>query len=367
MKALRWVIWKETIHVTRDIRTLYLAIVMPVILLILFGYALTFDLRKVHIGILDYDNSRESRSVVKSLENSGYFITTYLSEPDIKQLIRGKFQALIVIPRGFSKDINSLKESDIQFILDGTDDNTGRLILSNTESIIFEWGLNRVKSALPVSDISTSKPSIMVWFNQRLRSQPYIVSGLVALIMMVISALLTTLTISREWETRTIEHLLLTPLHSWQIIIGKLVPYLLLSMIDLSNILIVGHFLFDVPVVGSILLLFLVSFTFVVAGLAIGLLISTVSQNQRLAMQLTWIVTILPAFLLSGFVFPIENMPPALQGISYLVPARYFLTMLRGILFKGSSLRHFPVQALLLMTFSLVLLFISIRVFVKRT
>lgn len=367
MKELRWVVWKETLHVIRDIRTLYLALVMPVVLLILFGYALTFDLRKVRIGVLDFDNSKDSRSVVKSLENSGYFIAEYISSPDIRRLVRGNFQALLLIPRGFSKKINLLKIQEIQLILDGTDDNTGRLILATAESIVLRWGVNRLKELTPMNSLTSDQPSIAVWFNPRLRSQPFIVSGLVALIMMVISGLLTTLTISREWETKTIEHLILTPLHSWQIIIGKIIPYLLLSMIDLFNILVVGHLLFEVPIVGSMLMLFLISLVFVIAGLAIGILMSTVAQNQRLAMQLTWLVTILPAFLLSGFIFPIENMPPVLQGITYIVPARYFLVILRGILFKGSSLYHFPSEVLLLSVFSLILLSISIRVFIKRT
>lgn len=366
MKRLMWVIWKEVLHIRRDPRTLILALVMPVVLLIIFGYALTFDLRKVRIGILDLDQTDASRSLIQTLVNTAYFAPHTIQVPDLHLLIHGPDLALLIIPKHFSRDLRRNRLPTLQVILDGMDDNTGRLLLGTVTQVVQEWARKHAADHRGHAAF-WAEPSIQVWFNPEMRSQPFIVSGLIAIIMMVISALLTTLTISKEWETQTLMQLLLTPLRPWEIVIGKMLPYLGLAMLDLLNILWIGHWLFDVPIRGNWMTLFGVALIFVTAGLGIGLLMSTLARNQRLAMQLTWLVTILPAFLLSGFVFPIENMPQILQALSTLVPARYFLMMLRGILFKGASWSDFPWEALALSLLSLLLIGLAIRTFVQRT
>ncbi len=366
MSRLRWVIWKELLHVRRDLRTLYLALGMPIILLVIFGYALTFDLRTVPVGVVDQDQTAASRSLVWALQNAGYFEMREIHAPNLQDLVRARYMAILVIPHHFSRDLTRGTPANVQLILDGMDDNTGRLVLGTLRQIIEAWGARHVR-LLTRTTKTLSEPSIQVWFNPEMRSQPFIVSGLIAIIMMVISALLTTLTISKEWETQTLTQLLLTPLRPWEIVLGKMVPYMILALVDLGNILWIGHWLFDVPIRGNLITLFIVAWIFVVAGLGIGLLMSTIAQNQRLAMQMTWLVTILPAFLLSGFVFPIENMPWILQALSALVPARYFLVMLRGILFKGATWSDFPMEFLFLTLLSSLLIFSSIRIFIRRT
>ncbi len=366
MNRLFWVIWKEVLHIRRDLRTLYLALAMPVVLLVIFGYALTFDLRTVRIGVLDLDQTAESRSLIQTLKNSGYFDPETIRVPDLRMLVQGRAMAILVIPHHLSRDLRQGHPPAIQLVLDGMDDNTGRLILGTLSQILQQWGRQHLRSPAQMLRIQAD-PSVQVWFNPEMRSQPFIVSGLIAIIMMVISALLTTLTISKEWETQTLAQLLLTPLRPWEIVIGKMVPYLVLALVDLFNILWIGHVLFDVPIRGSLWTLFVVALVFVVAGLGIGLLMSTLARNQRLAMQMTWLVTILPAFLLSGFVFPIENMPKILQALSALVPARYFLVMLRGILFKGATWSDFPLEMFFLTLLSVLLIGLAVRTFVRRT
>ncbi len=380
MKRLAWITWKETLHILRDPRTLILALVVPVVLLVIFGYALTFDLRTVTLGVVDRDRSPLSRSLIRHLEDTGYFRIVALPSPQEHWLRQGKVLALLVIPQGFETQVGINPRKQIQMVVDGTDDTVARLLLAYLQQSL-QAALQRqlhdadalgmgtltpsaaasgpspqqlwvflsdslqvlsvgpsLNSQLPLgSHPQTVSLEIRIWFNPSQKTQPFVVSGLVALIMMLMSALLTAITIAREWEFGTLEQLLLTPLKPWEFILGKLVPYIVLAFIDLVNVLALGTLLFDLPIVGSLLLLFLLSALFVLAGVALGIAISTTAKNQQLAMQMAWLATILPVFLLSGFIFPIENMPGWLQAASAAVPARFYLVILRSILFKGSG------------------------------
>ena len=363
MKRLGWITYKETLHILRDPRTLILALVVPVVLLIIFGYALTFDLRQVHIGVVDRENSVATHTLVRKLQDTGYFVVVPLSEPSEEALRRGTLQALLVIPRHFTLHLRSLRPDNLQVIVDGTDDTMARLLLAYLRQTLQAALQDLLGSSLADLEAATAllagptgadslvpvsgrlhRPrlnlQVRLWFNPSQKSQPFVVSGLVALIMMLMAALLTAITIAREWEFGTLEQLLLTPLRPWEFILGKLVPYIVLAFIDLVNVLALGAWLFSLPIVGSLLLLFAFSALFVLAGVALGIAISTTAKNQQLAMQMAWLATILPVFLLSGFIFPIENMPGWLQALSALVPARFYLVILRGILFKGAGFEH---------------------------
>ena len=365
MKRLGWITYKETLHILRDPRTLILALVVPVVLLIIFGYALTFDLRQVRIGVVDRENSVATHTLVRKLQDTGYFVVVPLPEPSEEALRRGTLQALLVIPRHFTLHLRSLRPDNLQVIVDGTDDTMARLLLAYLRQTLQAALQDLLGSSVADLEAATAllagaasagsnalmpvtgrfhRPrlnlQVRLWFNPSQKSQPFVVSGLVALIMMLMAALLTAITIAREWEFGTLEQLLLTPLRPWEFILGKLVPYIVLAFIDLVNVLALGAWLFSLPIVGSLLLLFAFSALFVLAGVALGIAISTTAKNQQLAMQMAWLATILPVFLLSGFIFPIENMPGWLQALSALVPARFYLVILRGILFKGAGFGH---------------------------
>jgi len=337
---------KENLHILRDPRSLYLAIGLPVIMVILFGYAITLDVSHVHLGIIDQDSTSLSRDLIFRLGASDYFDIIYQSNSfsgSEKLLDDGRVKILIGIPSGFSKDLMRGKNIPLQLLIDGSDNNTAQIALGYISSIVRTFSskiildkLNKHGTApegIPPMDVEP-----IVWFNPDLRSTNFIVPGLIALIMMVLSAMLTSLTIAREWENGTMEQLISSPAKPIEIITGKLIPYFVLGMFQTLLIILIGTLLFRVPLKGNLLFLFFITAVFLVCGLGIGLLISTVTKSQQLAFMISVIFTLLPSFLLSGFIFSISSMPKIIQIISYLVPAKYFLTVLRGIFLKGNGL-----------------------------
>jgi len=337
---------KESLHILRDPRSLYLAIGLPVIMVILFGYAITMDVTHIPVGIVDQDNTSISRDLIFRLEASDYFDILYqmnASSDQEKFLDDSRVKILVGIPSGFSKDLMKGKNTPLQLLVDGSDNNTAIIALGYISSIIQEFSsriildkLNKqgaIHGGIPPVDVEPR-----VWFNPDLRSTNFIVPGLIAVIMMVLSAMLTSLTIAREWENGTMEQLISSPAKPMEIIIGKLIPYFVLGMFQTLLIILIGTLLFIVPLKGNLLFLFFITAVFIVCGLGIGLLISTVTKSQQLAFMISVIFTLLPSFLLSGFIFSISSMPKVIQIISYLVPAKYFLTVLRGIFLKGNGL-----------------------------
>ncbi len=357
---------KETLHILRDPRSLYLAIGLPIVLLILFGLAITFDVRHIPLGIIDLDATFLSRDLASRLRSSEYFDLFYLARDfsDSEKLLdEGKLKIIVVIPSRFSQDLAKGKDTSLQLLVDGSDNNTAlvamgyllKIIQSFNTKILLEK-LNKEGTAL-----LTGMPSLdlnsRVWYNPDLRSKNFIVPGLIAVLMMILAAMLTSLTIAREWETGTMEQLIATPARPHEIVIGKLIPHFFLGFIQLSLVVSIGTFLFKVPFRGNLFLLIFVSALFLVCGLGIGLFISTVAKSQQLAFMLSIIFTLLPSFLLSGFIFPISSMPKIIQFITYLVPAKYFLIVIRGILLKGTGLPAFwsEVLALFLLATLIVL------------
>lgn len=325
---------KEFIHVFRDPRSLGMGIAIPMLLLFLFGYALTLDVDRVPLMVWDQSATPESRDFISHFAGSRYFtlagrVGTY-REIEIAIDRRDVLMAL-VIPTDFARKVRTGMPAPVQLILDGSDSNTATIALGYAEAVTSVWArevvLEQTRRFGPVPAAGSVDVRPRVWFNTDMVSRNYIFPGLIAVIMMVIAALLTSLTVAREWETGTMEQLITTPLRGAELIVGKLIPYFAIGILDLVLSVLVGEFVFDIPLRGSLWLLFAMSLIFLTCALAFGLLISIVTKNQRLASQTAMVTTMLPAFLLSGFIFPIENMPPPIQAVTHIITARYFVTI----------------------------------------
>ena len=375
MNMLRiWAITrKEFLHIIRDPRSLGMSVAIPLLLLLLFGYALTLDVDNVPLVVWDQDGSQASRDFVSRFNGSPYFsLQRYVF--DYQELERfvdsGRALAALVVPRGFAGKIDSGREASVQLIIDGSDSNTATIAMGYADAVTQNYsqgialdGIRRMggtDQALPL-DI---RPR--AWFNADLESKNYIIPGLIAVIMMVIAALLTSLTVAREWERGTMEQLISTPVKGQELILGKLLPYFAIGMLDVLLAVLMGEFLFQVPLRGSVVLLFVMSAIFLVGALSMGMLISVVARSQLVASQVAMVVTFLPAFLLSGFMYMISNMPKAIQLISYLVPARYFVTLLKGIYLKGIGIQILYMDAVFLSVFGVMMYILANVKFKKK-
>ena len=365
---------KEFIHVFRDPRSLGMGIAIPMLLLFLFGYALTLDVDKVPLVVWDQSGTPASRELVSRFAGSRYFSLQRYTDNyrDIERSIdRREALIAVIVPVDFARRVDTGRKASVQAILDGSDPNTATFALAYAESVVNGYSRDvvvtqtrRIAGIPPESGQVDVRPR--VWFNSDMVSKNYIFPGLIAVIIMIIAALLTSLTIAREWENGTMEQLVSTPLKGPELILGKLVPYFTIGIIDLILSVLVGGVFFHIPLRGSLWLLFGMSFIFLVGALSLGMLISIITKSQLLASQLALIATMLPAFLLSGFIFPIDNMPAPIQGITYLVTARYFVTILRGIYLKDVGLHVLEGEAALLVLFSIVVITLSIRKFRKK-
>ncbi len=363
MYKIKHIAIKEVRHILRDPRSLIIAVLMPILMTLLYGYAINLDIKNIRLAVLDYDQTLESRELTGRFYNSGYFLKP-LQAPDLNDpeniLKSGRASAILVIKQGFSNDLTLQRQYQLGLTVDGADANTASAA-SSYANIIFSQFL---KDHLPPGfTIPGAVISAQVLYNPDLKSSHFFVPGLIAVILMMISALLTSITIAREKETGTMEQLLTAPVTPRQIIIGKVIPYIGLALIDGVLILIFGVFHFGVPFVGSILLLLLFGFIYITAALSIGILISTLVNTQQLAMSFAQLVTVLPSVMLSGYIFEIKNMPIVLQYVTRIVPARYFLVIIRGIMLKGSGLSVLWVEATFLVLLTLILLTIATKRF----
>ena len=356
---------KEITQIRRDPFSLAMAFLMPVMLLFIFGYAITLDVNNLKTVVYDLDKSSLSRELLSQFRESGYFtIVDHInSHKEIDgYLDSGKALVAITIPKDFSENISTGEEARLQVIVDGSDSNTATIALGYI-SAISELYSQRIKGIRikPLID-----PRVRVWYNPELKSRNFIIPGLIAVIMAVITALLTSLTVAREWERGTMEQLISTPVKPAELILGKLIPYFFIGIIDVVLSVLLAIFLFDVPLRGNPFLLMALSGIFLFGGLSLGLLISITAKSQLVASQIAMIATFLPAFLLSGFMFAISNMPKPLQVFTLIIPARYFVTILKGIFLKGSSLKLLTFEALLLSVFGLFVFAMANRKFKKR-
>ena len=372
-RRLRAVARKETLHVLRDPLALGIAIVLPMIMLMIFGYALTLDLDRVPLSVWDQSRTPQSRELVSRFAGSRYFsIREYArNHADIAEALDHSTAMMgLVVPYDFGRQDAAGRSTSVQVIADGTDANTATLAIAYAQSIVsaYSQGLQveQVRRATGGSPRTPLELRPRAWFNTDLESRVYIVPGLIAVIMMLIAALLTSLTVAREWETGTMEQLIATPVRSPELILGKLAPYFVVGMLDMLLSVLAGRFLFGVPIRGSVALLFGVSAIYLVGALALGIFISAAAKSQLLASQAAFVATFLPAFLLSGFMFDIANMPKAMQAFTYLVPARYFVAFLRGLYLKGAGLGQLWPECLLMVLFAGLMLLLSIRSFRKR-
>lgn len=347
---------KEMIQLRRDTRSLILAFLLPLLLLVLFGYAISWDVRNLRTAVLDGDRSARSRELVDAFHASGYFeIVERLDRPsEIGPLLdRGAIRIALVIPAGFAADVDGGRTAAVQAIVDGSDANTATIALAYAEAVAQTWSARVRLHGAPLSSVRPPvEAASRVWYNEELLSRNMIVPGLVAAIMAIIAAMLTSLTIAREWERGTMEQLAATPVSRLEVVLGKLLPYVVIGLADVVVSTVLGVVLFDVPFRGSPVLLLVLSSLFLIGALGLGMFISAVAKSQVLATQVAMIATFLPTFLLSGFMFAVEVMPRPLQALSFLIPARYFLVVTRGIFLKGVGFEVLFVQALLMIAFA---------------
>ena len=330
---------KELRQIGRDRRTLVILIFVPAFFLLLYGYALNFDIRHVKLAVQDRDGSSESRSLVSAFVNSGYFDlagAVYAPAEAERLLDLNEARAVLVVPDGFGRDIRNGLVVPVQVIVSGDNANTATTVLGYATNILRTVGAQLAPGAVHLSPPLSVEPRI--WYNPELRSTLFLVPGLIAYIAMITAVASTALSIVREKESGTMEQVRMAPIDTVSFIVGKTIPYFLIALASSALIIAASMFLFGLPMRGSYLTLFVASSLFLIGALATGLLISTIAESQQLAFQMALLISFLPTLMLSGFIFPINSMPRALQLITHLVPARYFLVALRGILLKGTAI-----------------------------
>jgi ABC-2 type transport system permease protein len=363
---------KEFIQICRDPRSLAMAIAIPMLLLILFGFALTLDVDNVRLAVWNQDRSQVSNDFIRNFSSSRYFkiIGFYDNYADLLNLIdTNKALMVMVIPVDFAKLLRSGRTAPVQLLVDGSDSNTATIAIGYAGAIVSGYNVRLTAETASGSGIEIPGPVNMltrIWYNEELKSRNFIVPGLIAMIIMIIAALLTSLTIVRERERGTMEQLISTPVKTYELIIGKFLPYFIIGFLDMLIAVSMGQFMYHVPLRGSLALLFALSSLFLTGSLMLGMFISCIATNQLMASQLAMLSTFLPGFLLSGFAFAISNMPKPIQIITYIVPARYFIKILRGIYLKGVGMRILWVDVLLLATFTAAMVTLTLMKFKKK-
>jgi ABC-2 type transport system permease protein len=347
---------KEVVHIARDSRSLGMAVAIPMLLLVLFGYALTLDVDRVPLVI--WDQSQTQASHVRNYREVERAVDS------------GHALVALVIPGDFASRVASGQATPVQVIVDGSDSNTATIAMGYADAVAQAYSQEIALSALQRGAGATELAVPLdvrprVWFNADMESRNYIIPGLIAVIMMVIAALLTSLTVAREWERGTMEQLISTPVTGPELILGKLLPYFAIGLLDVLLAVLMAEFLFQVPMRGSPALVFAFAAVFLAGALSLGMLISIVTKSQLLASQLAMVLTFLPSFLLSDFMYAVGNMPVPIQAVTYAVPARYFVGALKGIYLKGIGLEVLALEALLLTAFGLVVMTVATVKFKK--
>ncbi len=353
--------WKEFLHIIHDPKSLIILFLLPTIQLIMFGYALRMEIQRVDLAVVDYDASVSSDHLVEQFRGSKFFHVFPYNGPlsEAKNLFyERQARVILIIPQDFGKSLQRNRQVPVPVLIDAVDPNAAINIKTycNQTILLFnqEYG---TQIPLPFDIRST------IWFNPDMKSTYFFVPGLVALLLVMISALLTSITITREKETGTMEQILVSPIKPHEIILGKVIPYIFLAFLVGAIIILLGIVLFGVPFLGSVALLALMTLLYILTSLSIGLMISTVAPTQQVAMMASLVATMLPTLFLSGFVFPINAMPKLLQWVSYIIPAKYYLIMVRGIMLKGNTFMQLLTPALSLTLMSLVLLVIALKKF----
>lgn len=344
---LRAMLKKEFIQALRDPRMRAVLLVVPIVQVLVFGYAVTTDVRDVRLAVLDRDQSPESRELVSRFTGSGYFLEVARPPGDqaLRELLdRGRARAALVVEPGFGRDLRAGRTASAQLLLDGTDSNTAALVLGYASSLVEGWS-RELLAARVARATGLSPPPVPVvvetraWFNENLESRNYFVPGVIALLLMVTTLLLSSMAIVREKEAGTIEQVMVTPIRRWEFILGKTVPFVLIGYLNAALVAAVAVAWFRIPIRGNLLLLAAATGLYLMSMLGAGLFVSTVSRTQQQALMTTFFFT-MPFILLSGFIYPIANMPAAVRAVTYLNPVRYFLVVVRGIFLKGVGFEY---------------------------
>jgi len=372
-ERIRRVVVKEFIQLFRDRRMKAIVFVIPIMQLIVFGYAVTTDVNDIRTAIYDLDRTAESRELFRRLEASGYFSIRYSvqSPAEIQELLdRGKITAAIQVNRGFSADIKRKQQTGIQILVDGTDSNTATVAMDYANRIILKYARDLGTSALLLSPLPAPvrggiELNALAWYNPELKSKNYNVPGVIAFVIMLTCLLLTSMAVVREREIGTMEQLMVTPIRPLELILGKTIPFALIGFFDMLLVTAVAFLKFDIPMKGSFALLIAATAVYLLSVLGMGLFISTIAKTQQQALMATFLFYV-PAVLLSGFMFPVDNMPEVIQYGTYLNPLRYFLVIIRGIFLKGNGIAVLWPQMAALLVLGLVVMTISSLRFSKR-
>jgi ABC-2 type transport system permease protein len=371
-QIIREIIRKELYQIRQDKRMLGVSIMAPILQVLLLGYAATTDIRYSTLVVCDQDQTSDSRTLIREFTNTTYFIEKYrVASPDqINHYIEdGNANIALVIPEGYGRKLLGRETAQVQVILDGTDANTANVLLNYSTQIVQTVSQNILVDAaslLKGAKIGRVLPEPRVWFNPDLQSKNFMVPGVVAMVLMIITMTLTSLGIVKEKEIGTLEQLMVTPIRPYQLILGKLIPFTLIGFVDVSIVMAIAHFWFQVPIVGSLPLLFGLSGIFVLTTLGLGLFISTIAKSQQQAMLIAQFFFFMPFLFLSGFTFPISNMPRLIQLFSYIIPLRYFLEIVRGVFLKGSGMKELWPQVTALLVIGLAIFTLSVKRFHKH-
>ncbi|MCZ7602664.1 MAG: ABC transporter permease [Melioribacteraceae bacterium] len=374
MKTIIYFIQKEFLQFKRDPKMFAMILVAPIIQLIFLGYAANFDVNVVHTAVYDMDKTEASRKYVESFESTGYYSFDYYVDNydqltkhiDNAEVIMG-----LVIPRGFEEKINRRETVQVQAIFDGSDGNTASIAAGYLQGITQRYSKEivtdiRNKLGLQLIPVGSVQSETRVWYNPELKTRNFMVPGIVALLLMIITLILTSLAIVKEKEIGTLEQLIVTPIKPIQMIIGKLIPFTLLGFAAVILVITAMNIIFGIAVKGSAIFLLISSFVFILSTLGLGLFVSTISKTQQQAMMLAIFLIMMPMVFLSGFAFPIENMPEIIQAITYIIPLRYFMTIIRGIILKGIGFADLWIQLLAMLGLGVLILSLSVMRFQKR-
>lgn len=356
---------KESRQLRRDTRMLFIVFFFPVVLLAIFGYAINFDVHHIKIAVYDQDRSEYTRDYISGLISSEYFdLVTYIDNDDqIKKMLdEKKVQAVVVFPKDMSRRLHSKQEVKIQFLVDGVDGTSANVIQNYVNAATYSYSLELTKEYLAVTGKRMYVPIDLqprFWFNPDLQSTRFLIPGLMGMILIITAVISISLSIVREKERGTIEQINVSPLSSLEFIVGKTIPYVAISLINASIVLSAGYILFGIAIKGSILLLLLGTFTFLFAALSLGIFISTIADSQQVAFQAANVTSLLPSLILSGFIFPIESMPAAIQLLTNITPAKFYIVILRAILLRGAGISAFWDQLIYLGIFGTVFIVLA--------
>lgn len=366
MKRFLAFVKKELKHILRDYRTLLILFGMPVAQILLFGFAITNEIKDAKIAILDFSKDNHTRQISNKILSSGYFLLYYNlnSVNDIEPAFKeGIIKEVIIFEPDFGVNLEKLNLANVQIVADASDPNLANMLIGYTSSIIQDYQHELSQDKKLPTIINTD---IKMLYNPNLKSVFMFVPGLMAVILLLVSAMMTSISIAKEKELGTMEVLLVSPLNPLQIIVGKVIPYFLIALINYIVVIVLAKYVFLVPIAGSIVLLVLESVLFLITALSLGILISTISNNQQTALMISLSALMLPTIILSGYIFPIENMPLPLQIISNILPAKWFIIIVRGIMLKGVSFQYIYIETLVLIGMTIFFVLLSVKKFKIR-